>query len=58
MVDDVMDKRGTVEQHPLVGMVMVGFRDFLSAIRIPLPNLRVDHSFNLNGGWGWREGGG
>lgn len=54
MVDDVMDEGGAMEQHPLIGMVVIGPRNLSSTVNIPLPHLSIHHSLNLKGE---REGG-
>ena len=43
----VMDEGRAVEEHPLVGMVVVALGHLASPIHIPLPHLGVDHSLNL-----------
>ncbi len=47
MVYDVMDEGGAVEEHPLVGMVVVGLGHLLSAVHVALPHLGIHHTLNL-----------
>lgn len=48
MVCDVVEERGAMEEHPLIGVVVVGLRDLLSTVHVLLPHPRVHHSLNLH----------
>jgi len=44
----VMDERRAVEEHPLVGVVVVALRYLASPINISLPHFGVDHTLDLD----------
>lgn len=48
MVDDVMDEGGAVEEHPLVGVIVVGLCHLLTSVHIALPHLSIHNTLNLN----------
>ena len=48
ILDDVRYEGRSVEEHSLVGIVVVGLGNFLSTVDVTLPHLRIHNPLNLS----------